>query len=443
MKQRLGIAHALLGDPSVLILDEPANGLDPAGIRWMRGLLKGYADRGGTVLLSSHLLNEVELIADEMVLIGRGRIVAQGTKESLLAGADHRSTHVTSLDNELLAKVLTERGHAVAAAGQGLRVEAAPVEIGRAAAEHAVVLTDLRAAEGGLEDLFLSLTSDTQRDVLEGSAVMSATIDAGSRPSPAPSTSARARTVPMGRLAKVELRKALDTRAGRWFTIAILALVLVVQVIYAFAAPEDALGYGDFLSVAGGVLGYFMPILIIMLVTSEASQRNGLVTFTLEPRRSRVVVAKFLAGFALAFAVMVLAALIAVVGTLLGIATGAEADWSVDGNLLFNGFVLANVIGVLIGFAIATLLMNTPAAIVGYFAYSLILPIAVGILGSLSSGFADVAPWIEFNTAQTPLFTGDYTPTGEEWAQIAVSGTIWLVVPLALGIARLLRIEFK
>jgi ABC-2 type transport system ATP-binding protein len=177
MKQRLGIAHALLGDPSVLILDEPANGLDPAGIRWMRGLLKGYADRGGTVLLSSHLLNEVELIADEMVLIGRGRIVARGDKQSLLAGADHQSTHVTSLDNELLAKVLAERGVTVAAAGQGLRVEAPPVEVGRAAAEHAVVLTDLRAAEGGLEDLFLSLTadtqrdtqSDTQRDVLEGS----------------------------------------------------------------------------------------------------------------------------------------------------------------------------------------------------------------------------------------------------------------------------------
>jgi ABC-2 type transport system ATP-binding protein len=170
MKQRLGIAHALLGDPSVLILDEPANGLDPAGIRWMRGLLKGYAERGGTVLLSSHLLNEVELIADEMVLIGHGRIVARGTKESLLEGSGHGATHVTSLDNDILAKVLTERGVTVAAAGHGLRVEAAPIEIGRAAAEHGVVLTDLRAAEGGLEDLFLALTSDTQRDVLEGAA---------------------------------------------------------------------------------------------------------------------------------------------------------------------------------------------------------------------------------------------------------------------------------
>ena len=167
MKQRLGIAHALLGDPSVLILDEPANGLDPAGIRWMRGLLKGYADRGGTVLLSSHLLNEVELVADEMILIGRGRIVAQGDKESLLAGAgEHQKTNVTSLDNPLLTKALEHRGYAVLAAGQGLRVEASPVDVGRVAAENTIVLTDLRSADGGLEDLFLALTSDTQRDVI-------------------------------------------------------------------------------------------------------------------------------------------------------------------------------------------------------------------------------------------------------------------------------------
>ena len=164
MKQRLGIAHALLGDPSVLILDEPANGLDPAGIRWMRGLLKSYADRGGTVLLSSHLLNEVEQIADEMILIGHGRIVASGTKEELLASAEHKSTYVTALDNELLAKALRDKGFDVASAGAGLRVETPPVEVGRVAAEQAIVLTDLRSADGGLEDLFLALTEDTQRD---------------------------------------------------------------------------------------------------------------------------------------------------------------------------------------------------------------------------------------------------------------------------------------
>jgi ABC-2 type transport system permease protein len=249
--------------------------------------------------------------------------------------------------------------------------------------------------------------------------------------------------VPMSRLAAVELRKALDTRAGRWFTVSILGLVLVVLTIYALAAPDNEKDYGDFLSIAGGVLGYFMPILIILLVTSEQSQRNGLVTFTLEPRRSRVVMAKFLAGICLAVGVMVLASILAAIGTVIGSGTGGTPEWSVEGTLLFNGFVLANFIGVFVGFAIAMLLMNTPGAIVGYFAYSLILPIAVGILAALSDGFDKVAPWIEFNTAQTPLFTGDYQPTGEEWAQIAVAGTIWLIIPLFLGIQRLLRIEFK
>jgi ABC-2 type transport system ATP-binding protein len=164
MRQRLGIAHALLGDPEVLVLDEPANGLDPAGIRWMRGLLKSYADRGGTVLLSSHLLNEVEMVADEMILIGRGRIVAQGDKQTLLAEAGDAATHVTAVDNAALADAARRAGHDVAPAGAGLRVSATALQVGTLAAEAGLVLTDLRPAHGGLEDLFLQLTSDTQRD---------------------------------------------------------------------------------------------------------------------------------------------------------------------------------------------------------------------------------------------------------------------------------------
>ncbi|WP_203336032.1 ABC transporter ATP-binding protein [Nocardioides limicola] len=170
MRQRLGIAHALLGDPSVLILDEPANGLDPAGIRWMRSLLKEYADRGGSVLLSSHLLNEVELIADELILIGHGRVVAQGDKQTLLEGTHHDVTLVTSLDNTALAAAAEEHGFSVEAAGQGLRIGAATVEVGRLAADKQIVLTDLRSGASGLEDLFLELTSSTQRDDLGGVA---------------------------------------------------------------------------------------------------------------------------------------------------------------------------------------------------------------------------------------------------------------------------------
>src|ERR1700754_3804748 len=121
MRQRLGIAHALLGEPSVLILDEPANGLDPAGIRWMRDLLKGFADKGGTVLLSSHLLHEIEVIADDLVVIGQGRIVAQGTKADLLATA---GTLVRSSNIAELSRALRESGiHAVASGTDGLRAE--------------------------------------------------------------------------------------------------------------------------------------------------------------------------------------------------------------------------------------------------------------------------------------------------------------------------------
>src|ERR1700710_1988356 len=107
MRQRLGIAAALIGDPGVLILDEPANGLDPAGIRWMRDLLRDYADHGGTVLLSSHLLTEIEIIADDIVMIGQGRIVSQGSKAELLAAA---GTVVRSADIPALQRALASAG---------------------------------------------------------------------------------------------------------------------------------------------------------------------------------------------------------------------------------------------------------------------------------------------------------------------------------------------
>jgi ABC-2 type transport system ATP-binding protein len=162
MRQRLGIAHALLGEPEVLILDEPANGLDPAGIRWMRDLLRGYADRGGTVLLSSHLLHEIEVIADDLVVIGNGRIVAQGTKAELLASA---GTLVRTPDVPTLAQALTGASVEFSTMTDALRVDADPDVVGRVALSAGVALTELRAAEGaGLEEMFLELTADTQRE---------------------------------------------------------------------------------------------------------------------------------------------------------------------------------------------------------------------------------------------------------------------------------------
>jgi ABC-2 type transport system ATP-binding protein len=158
MRQRLGFAHALLGDPEVLILDEPANGLDPEGMRWMRELLRGFADRGGTVLLSSHLLAEVEAVADRMMIIGGGRIQAQGTRAELLAES---GTIVEAADLAGLDDALQRAGLATYPTdGDQRLVEAEPEVVARAALAAGVVLHRLTPAGGaGLERLFFELTA--------------------------------------------------------------------------------------------------------------------------------------------------------------------------------------------------------------------------------------------------------------------------------------------
>ena len=157
MQQRLGIAQALVGDPEVLILDEPANGLDPEGMRWMRGLLRDFADRGGTVLLSSHLLHEVEAVADRLVIIGHGEIVAQGTRDELLADS---GTLVRADDSEALGRALREADLAASPSEEGFLVEGEPRAVGAAALAGGVALTHLAPSESaGLERLFFELTS--------------------------------------------------------------------------------------------------------------------------------------------------------------------------------------------------------------------------------------------------------------------------------------------
>ena len=169
MRQRLGLAHALLGDPEVLILDEPANGLDPEGMRWMRRLLRDFADRGGTVLLSSHLLAEVEAVADRMIIIGHGRIQAQGTRAELLP---RTGTIVEADDLDGLDAALHRAGLAVhPAEGDRRLVEAEPEVVARAAMADGIVLRRIAPADdAGLEHLFLELTAS-------GGATPSSTTD--------------------------------------------------------------------------------------------------------------------------------------------------------------------------------------------------------------------------------------------------------------------------
>ncbi|MFI7585586.1 ABC transporter ATP-binding protein [Spongisporangium articulatum] len=156
MRQRLGIGQALLGDPSVLVLDEPANGLDPEGIAWMRTLLAGFAAEGGTVLLSSHLLHEVQAVADHLVMIGNGRIAADGAKHDLLKGS---GSIVKGEDPVALGEGLRAAGLVVTPTTDHFRVDAEPLVVGRAAAAAGLVLTELRPGDAGLEDLFFKITS--------------------------------------------------------------------------------------------------------------------------------------------------------------------------------------------------------------------------------------------------------------------------------------------
>src|SRR4051812_13600126 len=145
MRQRLGLANALLGDPEVLILDEPANGLDPEGMRWMRELLSGFADRGGTVLLSSHLLTEVEAVADRMMIIGDGRLQAQGTRAELLPES---RTIVGADDLTALDAAIERAGLAMPPAdGDRRLVDAEPEVVARAAMAAGVTLSRLAPAE--------------------------------------------------------------------------------------------------------------------------------------------------------------------------------------------------------------------------------------------------------------------------------------------------------
>ncbi|MBM7806771.1 ABC-2 type transport system ATP-binding protein [Geodermatophilus bullaregiensis] len=157
MRQRLGIAAALLADPPVLMFDEPANGLDPEGIRWMRDLLRGHAARGGTVLLSSHLLGEVEHTVDRLLVIGSGRIVADGPIGELLAGD---GTAVRAADAASFETALSAAGLEVQHRDGGVLVVpgASPDRIGALAAAGGHALIDLRPSEQGLEELFFQLT---------------------------------------------------------------------------------------------------------------------------------------------------------------------------------------------------------------------------------------------------------------------------------------------
>ena len=248
--------------------------------------------------------------------------------------------------------------------------------------------------------------------------------------------------IPFGRLFAVELRKTVDTRAGRWLIGITVGLALLAETIFLWVvvAQDEAAAFGDFVGAAAFVSSVLLPVVGIMLVTSEWSQRTAMTTFTLEPRRTRIVLAKLLAGVALTAFVVVFALAIGLVCTLLYGALQGPIDWTFGWSGFF-GFVINQTFAMLGGFALACLLLNTPSAIVAFFAYRYVLPTLLAIGSALMDWFSHFAPWIDFQSASAELY--DMPLTGSQWGHLVVSGIIWLVIPLAIGLWRILRAEVK
>ena len=254
---------------------------------------------------------------------------------------------------------------------------------------------------------------------------------------PLPDAPTAAVGIPMNRLVGVELRKLVDTRAGRWLLVGIALVTVAAVAVYLFTADASDLTFEHFVNVTVLPQSWLLPVLGIMAVTTEWTQRTGLVTHALEPRRGRVLAAKFAATGLLGCAAVVLAVAAAALANVLGsVLLDGSGAWTYGVTGLRDTFLFEGL-SLLQGLALGTLLMNTAAAIAVYF----VLPIAVGLLFSMIDSLTSVAGWIDISTSQAPLF--DHSIAGFEWLQLIATTTSWVLLPLAAGLWRLLHREIK
>ena len=249
-----------------------------------------------------------------------------------------------------------------------------------------------------------------------------------------PARESRAEIIPLLRLTLVELRKLGDTRAGRWLLIVIgLATVGTSAIILGWApgAEQTFRGFFEFGLVPSAVL---LPVLGILSMTGEWSQRTALTTFTLVPARGRVIAAKLTAGVLVGVATTAVTAALSVAANLLGAALGGDGGWRIDGTLVWQGLLL-EVLFVLMGLGFGAVLLNSPLAIVAYFA----LPTLWSVLGETIKVLHTAAGWLDINVTTTAMSEPGMT-TGE-YARLGVSALLWVVLPLAAGTIRVLRRE--
>ena len=250
------------------------------------------------------------------------------------------------------------------------------------------------------------------------------------------------RPIPTGRLVTIELRKMFNTRSGFWLLVSIGVLSVVATGAVLLFAPDSEIAYENFAAAIGFPMSVILPMIAILGVTSEWSQRSGLTTFTLVPSRGRIIWAKAFATFVVGVVSMAVAFAVGAVGNLLGSTVmGLDAVWDVSLAAAAQ-IVLGNLVGMAIGFTLGVVLRNSAAAIVGYFVVSLVLPGILVLLAQVRPWFEDLQPWIDWNETQVALLEGAMD-TGEKWAMLASTTMIWIVIPLVVGLLSLRRSEVK
>ena len=250
------------------------------------------------------------------------------------------------------------------------------------------------------------------------------------------------RRIPLRRVVTVELRKSFDTRAGLWLLASIgIAAVLTTGAVIAWA-PQTEFTYSRFTLAIGVPMTVILPIIAVLSVTAEWSQRTGLTTFTLLPHRGRVLLAKGIGAVLVAVAATGVAFAAGALGNIVGAAmAGIDAVW--DQNLIDVGyFALGNILLLLVGFTLGALIRNSPGAIVAYMVYAFIAPGLLAFLAFNQAWFRDARGWLDPKYNQDLLLqAGDLT--GQQWTQLATTTAVWLALPLTVAVLNLLRAEVK
>jgi ABC-2 type transport system permease protein len=251
-----------------------------------------------------------------------------------------------------------------------------------------------------------------------------------------------AQPIPITRLVTVELRKMFNTRSGFWMLVSIGVLSVIATGSVLIFAPDSDVTYETFVRASGFPMSVILPMIAILGVTSEWSQRSGLTTFTLVPSRGRVIGAKAFATLLVGLGSVAVAFVVGALATVAGSAlAGVDTVWNVSLEAA-GQILLGNLVGMAVGFTLGVVLRSSAAAIVGYFVVSLVLPGILALLAQVRSWFADLQPWIDWNYTQVALFEND-TDTAREWAMLASTTGIWIALPVVIGLLFLRRSEVK